>query len=163
LFADPQGLTRPADSLIRPSRAVERRQSVLKTTKLDHIGVYLDDIKSAKAWYVDHLGCKTIGEFKLPQGHEIVFVREPVSGTTYELVGQPVGSAVYQVVKGGKGLIDHVAFAVEDIEASFSQAKTEGLDIIEGIISLPELWANGYRYFMVRTSSGEKVEFGQVL
>ena len=33
------------------------------------------------------------------------------------------------------------------------------MDIIEGIVQVPEFWEHGFEYFLVHTATGEKVEY----
>lgn len=134
---------------------------MIKTTKLDHIGVYLADPVKDADWYVKYLGFKITGDFTLPSGHRAIFIVNDAANVTYELVGQPEGSPEYAKFKNGPADIAHVAFAVADVDEAFKQAKADGLDITEGIVDLPEFWSKGYRYFMVKTPTGEIVEFGQ--
>ena len=136
---------------------------MIKTTSMHHIGVYMTDPEAASAWYTTHMDFKVVGDFTTASGHRAIFITSDSTGITYELVGQPKGSEQYNSLLGGPADIAHVAYEVEDIEAAFAQAKEEGLNIMEGIVDLPTVWANGYRYFMVYTATGENVEFGKVL
>ncbi len=134
---------------------------MIKTNDLMHIGVYMADPVKAADWYVKNMGFKQIGDFTLGSGHRAVFVRSDATGVTYELVGQPKGSDAYNGFLKGPADIAHIAYTVDDVDAAFAQAKKEGLEIIEGIVELPEFWERGYRYFMVKAATGETVEFGR--
>lgn len=136
---------------------------MISTRKLDHIGVYVADARKAADWYIAAMGFKEIGNFRLAAGHSIIFVRSESLSLTYEFVQQPSGSPLAEELGKHGGRVDHLAFIVDDIEASFLSAKTAGEDIIEGIIDLPELWQNGFRYYMVRTAGGERIEFCSIL
>lgn len=134
---------------------------MIKTTGLDHIGVYLADPVKSADWYVKNMGFRITGDFTLKSGHHAIFIRDDASGVTYELVGQPEGSPDYQRFLTGPSDVAHVAYGVADIEAAFKQAKDEDMEITEGIVELPEFWERGYKYFMVKTPTGEIVEFGK--
>lgn len=136
---------------------------MIKTTAVDHIGVYVANARKAADWYISTMGFSEIGNFRLGAGHAIIFVRSEALNLTYELVQQPAGSPAAEEFANGGGRVDHVAFVVDDIEASLQDAKKQGLDIIEGIVDLPELWTKGFRYYMVRATGGEKVEFCTIL
>lgn len=137
--------------------------TMLASTGTAHIGLYVADAKASAKWYVDTLGFKEIGTFRTSSGHRAVFVRSDALGITYEVVQQPDGSESAKEFVSGPGRVDHVAYAVADVEKAFADAKKMGAEIIEGIVDLPEFWAKGYRYFMIRGAGGEKVEFGQIL
>ena len=136
---------------------------MIKTISMMHIGVFMTDPEKAAAWYSTHMDFKVVGDFTTAGGHRAIFITSDSTGVTYELVGQPRGSELYASLLGGPADIAHIAYEVEDVEAAFAQAQAEGLDIDRGITDLPSFWANGYRYFMVRTATGEIVEFGREL
>jgi catechol 2,3-dioxygenase-like lactoylglutathione lyase family enzyme len=136
---------------------------MLATTATAHIGLYVANAKAAAKWYVDTLGFKEIGSFMTASGHRAVFVRSDALDITYEVVQQPDGSDAAKEFATNPGRVDHVAFAVADVEKAFADAKKMGAEVIEGIVDLPEFWAKGYRYFMIKGAAGEKVEFGQIL
>ena len=52
----------------------------------------------------------------------------------------PAGSEEAADVEKHGGRIDHIAYEAEDLEKEFAQAKEEGMDIIEGIVEVPEFW-----------------------
>ena len=141
----------------------EKENIMIAITGTDHIGLYVADARKAANWYIGNLGFKEVGAFKLPAGHSIIFVRSETAGITYEMVQQPAGSPAAAEFATKPGRVDHIAFSVADVEKAFSDAKKAGAEVIEGIVHLPELWKNGYRYFMIKGAGGETVEFGQVL
>ena len=136
---------------------------MIKITSMQHIGVFMADPVKAADWYGKNMGFKIVGDFTTASGHRAIFVHSDAVGITYELVGQPKGSPEYHSFLTGPADIAHVAYEVEDIETAFAQAKRDGLDILEGIIDIPEFWKNGFRYFMTRAATGECVEFCKLL
>jgi methylmalonyl-CoA/ethylmalonyl-CoA epimerase len=137
---------------------------MIATTGMAHIGLFVADAKATAKWYIDTLGFKETGSFKTASGHRAVFIAsDAMGGFTYEVVQQPDGSAAAKEFATGPGRVDHVAFFVKDVEKAFADAKNMGAEIVEGIVDLPEFWANGYRYFVIKGEGGEKVEFGKIL
>ncbi len=138
-------------------------KNMIKTTELQHIGIYMTDPAAAADWYVKNMGFQIIGDFTIAANSvRAVFIRSQALGVTYELVGQPKGTPLYDELRKNSS-VDHIAYTVEDVDAAFAQAKAENLDITEGIVEIPEFWEKGFRYFKVRTPTGESVEFCRIL
>ncbi|NHC41622.1 VOC family protein [Bacillus sp. MM2020_1] len=120
--------------------------------KMDHVGVYVNDLDSALAFYQEVVGLKVKDQFTIADGSiTLAFLGFNVSDET-EL----------ELVYGGnpnlptEGRVNHIAFLVDDIEEEFNRLK--GLNVVfisDEIVTLP----NGYRNFFVQGPDGEKVEF----
>ena len=61
------------------------------------------------------------------------------------------------------GHIDHVAFDVEDIDATFELLKREGFNVIEDAPVFLAFWQKGCKYFNITGPDGERLEFNQIL
>ncbi|AWM32857.1 hypothetical protein DDQ68_08725 [Hymenobacter nivis] len=61
------------------------------------------------------------------------------------------------------GRIDHVAFDVDDIDATYALLKSEGITIIEDQPVFLNFWARGCKFFNLLGPDGERLEFCQIL
>ena len=61
------------------------------------------------------------------------------------------------------GRIDHSAFDVDDIDATFLQLKKEGFAIFEEEPVFINFCNKGCRYFNIANPGGERLEFCQIL
>ena len=135
---------------------------MLKIKSLQHIGIIIPDVEKSAEWYIEKSGFEKMGEF-WADGSHVIFVKNQASGVMFELIQRPEGSAQAKEVLENGGTIDHVAYEVADLEKEFAHAKELGLDIIEGICDVPTFWDNGFRYFLVHSAGGEKIEYCRVL
>ena len=135
---------------------------MVKIKALQHIGIIVPDVNASAAWYIEKSGFEKVGDFWADGSHAI-FVKNAASGVMFELIQRPPGSeeAIEAETKGGH--IDHVAYEVEDLEKEFAHAKEVGMEIIEGLVDVPEFWENGFRYFLVYSEGREKIEYCRVL
>ena len=120
--------------------------------KMDHVGVFVNNLDSALTFYQDVVGLDVKDKFTIADGAiTLAFLGFNGSDET-EL----------ELVYGGdpnlptEGKVNHIAFLVDDIEEEFNRLK--GLNVVflsDEIVTLP----NGYRNFFVQGPDGEKVEF----
>ena len=120
--------------------------------KMDHVGVFVNDLDSALTFYQEVVGLEVKDKFTIAEGSiTLAFLGFNGSDET-EL----------ELVYGGnpnlpsEGKVNHIAFLVDDIEEEFTRLK--GLNVVflsDEIVTLP----NGYRNFFVQGPDGEKVEF----
>jgi catechol 2,3-dioxygenase-like lactoylglutathione lyase family enzyme len=136
---------------------------MIESKKIQHIGLIVPDADVAAKWYKDAVGFIPKAEFRTGNGVRAVFVYSEKMDLLYELIQHPKGSDIARKAELCGGWIDHVAFEAEDLEKEFEEAKAQGLLIIEGIVEIPEFWDRGFRYFLLRSPSGEKVEICKVL
>lgn len=135
---------------------------MVKSTGLQHIGILVPDAEAAAKWYIEKSNFEKKGELTV-QGSRVIFVYSRDTKVMCELIQRPAGSREAAEVEKNGARIDHIAYEVEDIEKEFAHAKDGGMDIIEGIVEVPEFWDNGFRYFLVYGAGGEKVEYCRVL
>lgn len=129
---------------------------------LQHIGILVPDAEGAANWYIEKSGFEKKAEF-MTSGSRVIFVYSKASGVLCELIQRPEGSAEGEEIRKKGGKIDHIAYEVEDLEKEFAEAKACKMDIIEGIVPVPEFWDNGFAYFLVHSAGGEKVEYCKIL
>lgn len=128
----------------------------IKGRDLDHIGLAVCDVEAAKDWYTATLGFTVIGTFDCGIGHNVYFIKN--GSTVYELYQDD------SLSPEARGKIDHIAYVSYDIEADYSFALEAGYTVTtNGIESIPSFWANGCRYFKIRSATGEEIEFSAKL
>ena len=101
--------------------------------RVDHVGIACKDLDKSKAFYTEVLGLSCTGEETvLEQGVKTVFI--PCGETLLELLVDitenndgPIGK---YIAKNGEG-IQHLAIAVDDIQASINEAIEKGAAMID--------------------------------
>lgn len=61
------------------------------------------------------------------------------------------------------GHIDHVAFDVDDVDATFNTLKDAGFTVLEAAPVFLSFWEKGCKYFNILGPDGERLEFNQIL
>ena len=135
---------------------------MIQCEKLQHVGIIVSDAQASAKWYTDYAGFRKKAEF-MASGSKVIFVYHDSSEMMLELIERPPGSDQSIQANEGEAWIDHLAFAVRDVENEFEKAKNEHLEIIEGICDVPDFWDHGFRYFLLRSATGEKIEYCKVL
>jgi catechol 2,3-dioxygenase-like lactoylglutathione lyase family enzyme len=136
---------------------------MLNLKNLQHIGVCVADASKNAQWYIDALGFVKMGEFHTDDGFKAVFVKSEKTGAMYEFYQHPEGSAGAAEMDIRKGVLDHIAYEVDDLEGEYKKAVEEGLEVLQGLTDIPSFWDNGFRYFIVKSPAGDKVEICKVL
>ncbi|MFI3209923.1 MAG: VOC family protein [Peptostreptococcaceae bacterium] len=128
---------------------------MIKTRKLDHVGLIVDDLESAVKWYQEILGFTIQAKFKSSYGMEFYYL-ENCDGVVYELYENKNLSPME------RGKIDHMAYVSDDIEADYEYFKNMGCTFTtNGIGYLDFIWENGVYFFMIQSETGEIIEFCQ--
>lgn len=128
---------------------------MLKNRKFGHVGFAVDKLEEDVQWYKEVMGFEEIGKFPI-DGEPAYFLKS--GDMIYELYTDN------NLPEGARGLVDHICYDSDDIEADWEYCKAQGFKFIDKeIVFIPEFWSNGYRYFMIETPAGDKVEFGQIL
>lgn len=113
---------------------------------IDHINMVVPKLKASVDWYINNLGFKIKGHFS-QGGFEIYYLDN--------------GSIVYELFENSSlsaPIVDHIAYASEDIEADHAYYKAQGLQVTS-ISYIDFTWESGADYFFVIGAGGEKVEF----
>ncbi len=129
---------------------------------LQHIGIPVTDIRVSEAFYAK-LGFSNVMESD--------FVLDGDTGTCIMMQQGTILIEIYQLpekklaeIRTRKnGHIDHIAFDVNDIDASFSLLKENGYSILEEAPVFLSFWEKGCKYFNILGPDGERLEFNQVL
>lgn len=127
----------------------------MKFKKIDHIGIVVNDLPAAKAFFLD-FGLEVQGEADI-QGEwvdrvvglnnvksEIAVLRSPDGGSNIELIKylNPTDGQINQPPLANTPGIRNIAFTVDDIEAVVAEMKKKGFEIFgeiqnyEGIYKL---------------------------
>ena len=139
------------------------QQSInLAINSLQHIGIPVIDIKVSEAFY------KRLGFSNVMQSN---FLLNGGTGTCIMMQRDVMIIEIYQMpdteleaIRNRKdGHIDHIAFDVSDVEATFSLLKKEGFNVLEEAPVFLAFWKNGCRFFNITGPDGERLEFNQVL
>lgn len=119
----------------------------MRELKVDHINLAVPNIDEAIDFYTNTMGFKLENEFS-KNGLRFVFVTD--GNLVYELLEKPVTVAT----------MDHIAYISEDIEADYTHFKQLGLTTTEiGFVDF--LFNNGVKYFFIRGTANERIEFCQ--
>jgi methylmalonyl-CoA/ethylmalonyl-CoA epimerase len=101
----------------------------MEVTKIDHIGIAVGDLRSAKRFFEASLGLRvereeTLGDMK------IAFV--PVGGVNIELIESttPEGVISKFIARRGEG-IHHVAYEVPNVAAALDALKAQGVKLVD--------------------------------
>src|SRR6056297_3320228 len=103
----------------------------MKLLKIDHIGIAVNDISQAKAFWTDVLGLPFEGDETVAE-QKVKTAFFPVGESEVELLESTAadGPIAKYIEKKGQG-IQHVAFGVENIEAALSELKEKGIRLID--------------------------------
>ncbi|MBN1768720.1 MAG: methylmalonyl-CoA epimerase [Prolixibacteraceae bacterium] len=103
----------------------------MNISHIEHIGIAVNDLDEAIAYYQDQLGLKCYAvEEVVDQKVKTAFFK--VGDTKIELLEStdPEGPIGKFVEKKGPG-VHHIAFAVDDVNKSLSEAENNGIRLID--------------------------------
>jgi catechol 2,3-dioxygenase-like lactoylglutathione lyase family enzyme len=134
----------------------------LKINHLQHIGIPVTDITRSEAFY-ERLGFKNVmgTHFEYNGGKGTVAMMQ-LNTIIIELYQMP-DNELMEIRSRKNGHIDHIAFDVDDIDATFATLQTADFHIIEEQPVFLSFWKNGCKYFNISGPDGERLEFNQVL
>jgi catechol 2,3-dioxygenase-like lactoylglutathione lyase family enzyme len=142
----------------------------MKISKIDHVGIIVNDLSAAKAFFLD-LGLEVQGEGELEGKWLDQIVGLDDVKTAYVFLQMPDGQANLELIKYYRPSdenefqqplantlgIRHIAFVVEDIEAVVAKLKTKGQEIFGEIQSYEE----SYKLCYVRGPEGIILELAE--
>ncbi len=134
----------------------------LKLKAIQHIGIPVTNIKVSESFY-HNLGFENVMQSGFMHNNEegiCIMMRQ--GNIVIELYQMPLEELAAIAVRKD-GHIDHVAFDVDDIDATFSVLSAAGYHIIESAPMQLNFWKNGCKYFNMLGPDGERLEFNQVL
>ncbi|HET6448959.1 MAG TPA: VOC family protein [Conexibacter sp.] len=138
--------------------------------RLDHVGIVVDDLAGAMAFFVE-LGLKLTGEASVEGGWvdrvvgldgvraEIAMLETPDGHGRLELTKfhAPLGREGDRHAPANTRGLRHVAFAVDDIDAGIARARARGAELVGEV----ERYEDRYRLCYVRGPEGIIVELAQ--
>ena len=130
----------------------------MKPTHIEHIGIAVNNLQSAVAFYEKVLGLECYKTEEVPdQKVRTAFFR--VGLTKIELLEStdPEGPIGRFIEKRGEGL-HHIAFAVENIEERLAEASDNGISLIDNV---PRKGAEGLdiAFLHPKSTAGVLIEF----
>lgn len=134
----------------------------IKLNHIQHIGVPVTDIKRSETFY-EKLGFKNVmgTNFEYNGGRGTVAMMQ-LNEMIIELYQMPEAE-LKEIRERKNGHIDHIAFDVDDIDATFKELKQAAFNILEEAPVFLSFWKNGCRYFNITGPDGERLEFNQIL
>jgi catechol 2,3-dioxygenase-like lactoylglutathione lyase family enzyme len=142
----------------------------MKIRHIDHIGIVVNDLAAAKAFFVD-FGFTVLGEAKV-QGEwveriiglnnvreEVVMVQAPDGQLNLELVKfhQPLDPEGIRPASANTLGLRHIAFIVEDIEDIVETLKQKGRELVGEI----QTFEDSYKLCYVRGPEGIILELAE--
>ncbi|HXL56438.1 MAG TPA: VOC family protein [Chitinophagaceae bacterium] len=129
---------------------------------IQHVGIPVTDIRRSESFY-EKLGFTNAMEASFDYHGEtgtcIMMQRDNLIIELYQFPASEL-----ETIKNRKdGHIDHIAFDVADIDATFTTLKDAGFYVIEEAPEFLHFWKNGCRYFNITGPDGERLEFNQIL
>ena len=134
----------------------------LSLKAIQHVGIPVTNIQASKTFY-SNLGFE--------QAMQANFTHDGETGTCIMMQQGNIVMELYQlpqkelpaIAARKDGHIDHVAFDVADIDATFAILKAAGYHIIEAAPVYLSFWKKGCKYFNILGPDGERLEFNEVL
>jgi methylmalonyl-CoA/ethylmalonyl-CoA epimerase len=110
--------------------AAERR-TLMKIKHIDHIGIAVKSIEQAGKFYTEILGLK-IQDIETVADQKVNVAFLPITDSEVELLEstEPDGPVSKYIDARGEG-VQHIAFRVENIEASLEELKSKGVRLID--------------------------------
>ena len=129
---------------------------------IQHIGIPVTSMEQSKAFYV-RLGFELVMSRAFAHngdtGQCCMMKRDH---TLIELYQMPL-QELEAIRRRNNGHIDHIAFAVEDVDRAYTELRGAGFTIEEEAPLCANFWKNGCRYFNVIGPCGERLEFNQIV
>lgn len=134
----------------------------LTINKIQHIGIPVSDLERSEQFYT-RLGFRNVmtSTFEInKQGGRVTMMQH--GDIIIELYQMP-DSLLPEIKLRKNGHIDHVAFDVPDIDATYQILKEAAFTIDEPAPVYLAFWEKGCKYFNVIGPDGERLEFNQIL
>lgn len=134
----------------------------IKINHLQHVGIPVTDLKRSATFY-EAFGFKNVmaSTFQLNgnTGHVAMMKLDDIIIELYQLPAPELT----EIQNRSNGHIDHIAFDVDDIDATYAELKTAGYTMLEPEPVFLQFWQNGCKYFNIAGPDGERLEFNQIL
>ena len=134
----------------------------VKINRIQHIGIPVTDLKKSEAFY-EGLGFKnvmtTFFEINGNKGYVTMMQRGEMVMELYQMPEPELAE-----IKARKnGHVDHVAFDVDDVEATYQLLKANEYTMLETAHIFLQFWQKGCKYFNIAGPDGERLEFNEIM
>lgn len=144
----------------------------MKIQRIDHIGINVNDLAAAKAFFLDFgFEVQWEGDMSGELLETVVALRD--AKTSVVMIGLPDGQMNLELIKyhtptdkrdiqqplANTPGIRHIAFAVEDIEAAVAKLKKKGVEIFSEI----QTYEDTYKLCYIRGPEGIILELAEQL
>ena len=103
----------------------------MKLLKIDHLGIAVNSIKEAESFWTQVLGLPNMGEETVAE-QKTTTAFFPVGESEVELLeSTSLDGPVAKFIENKGPGIQHIAFAVDDIEAALKELKEKGIRLID--------------------------------
>ncbi|WP_309120957.1 VOC family protein [Paenibacillus sp.] len=121
--------------------------------KLEHIGIMVKNMDESIRFYTEVIGMNLDRRVALNEEVELAFLTFPgQESVEVELVGRFDGKL------SADGIVNHLAFTVDDIEAEIARLQAAGVSMID---TAPRVILNGIQIAFFYGPNGEKLELFQ--
>lgn len=126
----------------------------MKILKIDHLGIAVESIDQAAAFWKNTLGLPLEGS-ETVESQKVTTAFLPVGDSEVELLEStaPDGPVARYIAKRGQG-IQHVAFRVDNLEEVLAELKAKGVPLIDEV---PRPGAGGARVAFVHPKAANGV------
>jgi methylmalonyl-CoA/ethylmalonyl-CoA epimerase len=120
----------------------------MEIKKIDHIGIAVSDLESARDFYTKALGLK-VGREEALEGMTVVFI--PVGKVNLELIQPATDEGVIAkfIARRGEG-VHHIAYEVDDLSSALEELKGQGVKLVD---EAPRTGAHGKEVAFVHPKS----------
>ena len=134
-------------------------ETIMNLTRVDHVGIAVENLDEALKFYEDVLGMKSTGK-EVVEEQKVTVAFLPCGDSELELLESttPDGPIARFIEKnGGRGGIQHVAVRVDNIEAAIKEVMDAGHRMLD---EKPRYGAGGARIAFVhpKTTGGVLLE-----
>lgn len=121
--------------------------------KMEHVGILAADLDESIRFYTEILGMKLIERKPLNEQVDLAFLSFPgQEDAQVELIGRDPGDMA------AEGLVNHLAFTVDDIDEAIEKLKQAGVEVSD---EWPKTILDGRKIAFFKGPSGEKLEIFQ--
>jgi len=121
--------------------------------KLEHIGVMVKNMDESIRFYTETIGMRLDRRVPLNESLELAFLTFPgQENIEVELIGRFDGTLTEN------GIVNHIAFTVDDIEGEIARLKAAGVTMID---NEPRTILHGIKIAFFYGPNGEKLELFQ--
>jgi len=121
----------------------------MNVRKLLHTRMRVDDLERTIAFYRDVLGLEVVERHDSPRGSRLAFLKASGSDELIEICSYPAAGPV----RVQEDLV-HLAFAVDDLDATIAELSTKGVPITDG----PTTTSSGTRFAFIDAPEKYEVE-----